>query len=455
VKGPPGHEAEDDWIYLKSYLNRYLSVDNGGNVTGEAEEKSEQTKFKFMPQDDGRLALMAHNGFFFGGTGEHLSAKSHGPGATALAPTDLWTIHLAMHPQVNLRNVRRSTYLHLNASQDGANVKEPIPWGQDAMITMEFDYQSGKYALRLSNAKYLNENGKLTAERGGSALYTVVFLGTAVAFRGQGGKYLAGVADGRAECRQPKITKDELWMLEDSHPQATFTAVSKADRPMVSIRSSLEVTANQENVTDKEIFQLEINKDTQKWAIRATNGKYFTVSKGPTINADHETKGDDEFFDIEWYGPQVALKANNGKYVTVKRNGALAAAGDDGSVPEARFIFSLINRPILVIRGPYGFVGVKGESQRLECNRSTYDVFTMTNEKGVYHLKGANGKWWKQDSDGFFTTNGDSALDFHLELLRHTHFAIRAPNGKYLRGEKNGTFKSSGSEVNSETLWEY
>ena len=224
---------------------------------------------------------------------------------------------------------------------------------------------------------------------------------------------------------------------------------------MVSIRSGLEVTANQENVTDKEIFQLEINKETNKWAIRATNGKFFTVSKGPTINADHEGKGNDEYFDIEWHGPQVALKANNGKYVTVKRNGALAAAGDDPSAPEARFLFDLINRPILALRGPYGFVGVKGESQRLECNRSTYDVFTMTHNKGVYHLKGANGKWWKQDSDGFFTTNGDSALDFHLELLRHTHFGIRAPNGKYLRGEKNGTFKSSGTEVNQETLWEY
>ncbi|XP_062508148.1 fascin-like isoform X2 [Corticium candelabrum] len=457
VAGPPGHEAEDDWIYLRSYLNRYLGVDDGGNVSGDAEEKGEKNKFKFMPQDDGRLALMAHNGFFFGGTGEQLSAKSHGPGATALAPTDLWTIHLAMHPQVNLRNVRRSTYLHLTAGQDGANVKEAIPWGQDSMITLEFDYSSGKYALRMSNSKYLNENGKLSESRGPTALYTVVFLGTAVAFRGQGGKYLAGVADGRAECRQNKITKDELWKLEDSHPQATFVAVSKPDRAVVSIRSTLEVTANQDrdDITDKEIFQLEINKSTNRWAIRGANGKYFTSSKGSVIHADSEAKGDTEFFDIEWYGPQVALKANNGKYLTVKRNGALVAAGEDGSAPEARFIFDLINRPILVLRGPYGFIGVKGESLRLECNRSSYDVFKVTHKDGVYHLQGANGKWWKQDSDGFFTTNGDAALDFHFKLLRHTHVSICAPNGKLLKGEKNGSLTSSGTEVNQDTLWEY
>lgn len=307
----------------------------------------------------------------------------------------------------------------------------------------------------MSNSKYLNENGKLTADRGPGALFTVVFLGTSVAFRGQGGKYLAGVADGRAECRQPKITKDELWMLEDSHPQATLTSVSKPDRALVSIRTGVEVTANQDEVTDKETFQLEINRETNRWAIRAASGKYFTSSKGSIIYADHEGKGDTEFFDIEWYGPQVTLKASNGKFVTVKRNGALAAAGEDSSAPEARFIFELINRPIVVLRGPYGFIGVKGESQRLDCNRSSYDVFSMTQSKGVYHLKGANGKWWKQDPDGFFTANGDSPLDFHLELVKHTHFCVRAPNGKYLRGEKNGTLTSSGTEINQDTLWEY
>ena len=458
VSGPSGHESEEDWIYLRSAFDRYLGVDKDGNVTGDSEEKSNTTKFRFMPQGDGQLALMAHNGFFFGGTGDHLSAKSHGPGASALAPTDKWTVHLAMHPQINLRNVRRNTYLHLTKDGAGANVNEEIPWGQDSMITFEFDSATGKYALRMCNNKYLCEDGSLSGERVAKALYTLVFSGTALSFRGEGGKYLAGVAAGRAECRQPKITKDELWLLEDSHPQVNLFNVAREEsgRSAVSIRASTEVKANQEDVTDHEIFQMEINRETNKWSFRGNNKKYFSVS-GTAVSCTATSKGDSEYFDVEWYGPQIALKACNDKYVMAKPNGQLVANGSDGSAPEARFIFDLINRPILVLRFPFGFVGIKGESKRLECNRSSYEVFVMTHEKGTYHLKSAAGQWWKQDSDGYFTVNGDSPMDFHLELLRHTHFAVRVPaaGNNYLKGEKNGTFKATGTAVDSSTLWEY
>ena len=49
-------------------------------------------------------------------------------------PEALWTIHLAIHPQVNLRNVNRRTYAHYVEDANGKSIKvhwEPVfsNWG--------------------------------------------------------------------------------------------------------------------------------------------------------------------------------------------------------------------------------------------------------------------------------------------------------------------------------------
>lgn len=57
-----------------------------------------------------------------------------------------------------------------------------------------------------------------------------------------------------------RIGLDELFALEDSHPQIKAIAVNGR---RVSVRAGQEVTANQDDVTDAEFFQLEINPATK------------------------------------------------------------------------------------------------------------------------------------------------------------------------------------------------
>lgn len=120
-------------------------------------------------------------------------------------------------------------------------------------------------------------------------------------------------------------------------------------------------------------------------------------------------------FEVEWRGRRVALKASNGRYVSMKKNGQLAAISDFVGEPESRwgcprgggpglvsrgslpaghdelFALKLINRPLLVLRGPHGFVRQRRDSAQLDTNGSAYDVFQLSFSDGAYHIRGGRG----------------------------------------------------------------
>ena len=441
--------GDDQYIYLRSPHKRYLAANEKGEATASEEEMTDNARFLFLPQADGRCALKSSHGYYFGGSGDQLTCFSK-----TISETELWTIHLAMHPQINLRNIQRKCYAHLVGSE--VRINEEIPWGADAMITLEFDRSSGRYMLRLANDKYLSRQGRLVDEPNDDSRFQLEFHGSTIAFKDCAGKYLAGVGGtATMQSRRDVVDKDERFVLEDSHPQATL--IGENGR-LWSISRGVEVSANKdpEESTDKEIFQLEINKENNLWSIRASNKMY--LSNGATVSATAASRDETCWFDISWKGPNISLKANNGKFVTMKGNGTLVANSESDDGTNTLFTFTLINRPILVLRGEYGFVSPKTAEAtgRLECNRSNYMVFQVEAKNGVYNLKGSNGQPWKMDdATKTFSANGSEAFNVHFELLRHTRMLIKAPNDSYLRGESNGTFTASGSSLDKETLWEY
>jgi fascin 1/2 len=72
-------------------------------------------------------------------------------------------------------------------------------------------------------------------------------------------------AKGTLKATKERIGLDELFVLEDSHPQIKMVAVNKR---RVSVRQGQEVSANQDDVTDAEFFQLEINTATKLVCLR-------------------------------------------------------------------------------------------------------------------------------------------------------------------------------------------
>lgn len=447
-------DSNEEVVYLKSHLGKYLAGDKQGVATCDSDDQDPDTKFvlEYHKDGSGRWALKNVNtGYYFGGAEDGLRCYEKAP-----CDTEWWVGHLAVHPQVNLRNVNRKRYAHLDLNDSEIHCNEIIPWGADSLITIEFC--EGKYAVKTCDGRYLHRDGQLVAEPSVDTLYTLEIRSgqfQGLAFRDCQGKYLTAVGPlATMRARNKVVTKDELFTLEDSHPQATFTA---HNGKMISTKQGIDVTANQEEVTDRETFQLEFDKAHQRWSMRTVDNKYWEQHSNGGLQATARDVSANTMFEMEWQSDgKLALKANNGLYVTAKPTGQLTAHCDIISDKE-KFTMTLVNRPILVLRCDYGFVGFKSaNSNKLECNKSTYDLMQVEHgENGTYYIKGSNGRYWSIATDGGVTAESDTPHPFIFEFVAYSRFTIRSQNGMYLKGEQNGLFGATAREQKFATLWEY
>lgn len=222
-------EGDGSVVFLKSHLGRYLGADKDGQVRCEAEKPGCAERFAIITQSDGRWALQSElHKRFFGGAEDRLSCF-----AQVVTEAELWTVHLAIHPQANLLSVSRRRYAHLSPQEDEISTDSNIPWGVDALITLCF--QNKKYCLRTCDNRYLRHDGTLVPEPDARTGYTLEFKAGKLAFKDCDGKYLApaGPTGTLKAGRSSKPGKDELFDLEESHPQVVFRA---ANGRYVSIR---------------------------------------------------------------------------------------------------------------------------------------------------------------------------------------------------------------------------
>ncbi|XP_034830548.1 protein singed [Maniola hyperantus] len=449
---PASGNANDSMIYLRSHLDKYLAVDSFGNVTCESEEKEPGSKFQISVSDDGtgRWALRnVERGYFLGSSSDKLTCTAKVPG-----DAELWHVHLAARPQVNLRSIGRKRFAHLSESLDEIHVDANVPWGEDTLFTLEFRAdEGGKYALHTCNNKYLSAGGKLLDTCTSECLFSAEYHAGALALRDSAGAYLAPIGSKAVlKTRSTAVTRDELFSLEDSLPQAAFIAA--LNEKYVSVKQGVDVTANQDEISSHETFQLEFDWGTKRWYIRTMQDRYWTLETGGGIQASGDNKSSNALFELDWQGDgAVAFRANNGKYLMTKRSGHLYANADTID-DNCKYYFYLINRPILVLKCDQGFVGPKGV--RLECNKANYETIqVIRGPKGAVYFKGQNGKYWHADSESV-TCDSDSPQPFHLELREPTRLAIRAASPKlYLAAAKNGNFRLASPDLAGATHWEY
>nr|KAF6415716.1 fascin actin-bundling protein 2, retinal [Molossus molossus] len=461
----PGHSTAV--LLRSSHLGRYLSAEEDGRVACEAELPTRDCCFLVLPQPDGRWALQSEpHGRFFGGTEDRLSCF-----ATAISPAELWTVHLAIHPQAHLLSVSRRRYAHLCPQEDEIAADSNTPWGVDALITLIF--QNGQYCLRSCDSRYLRSDGRLVGEPEARARYTLEFKAGKLAFKDCDGRYLAPVGPtGTLRAgRNTRPGKDELFDLEESHPQVVLVA---ANHRYVSVRQGVNISANQDEELDHETFLMQIDRETKKCTFYSSTGGYWTLVTHGGIQATATQVSASTMFEMEWRGRRVALKASNGRYVCMKKNGQLAAISDFvafwgaslaphrpartgrlSAGQDEEFILKLINRPILVLRGLDGFVCHRRGSNQLDTNRSVYDVFHLSFSDGAYQIRGRGGGFWHTGSHGSVCSDGERPEDFLFELRERGRLAIRARSGKYLRGGASGLLRADADAPAGVALWEY
>ncbi|XP_074651546.1 protein singed-like [Tubulanus polymorphus] len=448
-------EGSDGVVYLKSHIGRYVAADKCGAIRGDAEEMEEEAKFHIEYDANGpgwALKSVKYNDYFVG-TGDALNCKSKTP--------EYWMPKLAVHPQINLRNVNRKRYAHLVQNVGEIHCTKVTPWGDDTLVTLEF--KDGKYALRVADDRYLDCSGKLVDKLDDKVFFTMELNPSAqvygsFALKDVNGTYLSGASGstGTLSGKAKTIGKDELFTIEKSRPQITLIAHNGR---RASVKQGIDISANQDDISEKEIFQLEYVKTEKKWRVRTCDDKFWIVSEGGGVQAAGSSESPETLFEFVWNNDSsstVGLKGSNGKFVTAKMTGHLTANVTDPTEKE-RFVVVLLNRPILVLKSEFGFVGFKSsDSDKIECNRGDFDVFHLEHvEGGKYAIRASNGKYLAASDDGAILANSPTAVPFSLEFHEQARFAIKAGNEKYIKGEQNGLFSACADKVDKSTLWEY
>ncbi|WP_411025065.1 hypothetical protein, partial [Salmonella sp. s54836] len=100
------------------------------------------------------------------------------------------------------------------------------------------------------------KDGSLTPDLSDDSLYILVFREGTVAFKDNSQTFLTAVGiTAFMQSRNAQVTKDELFVLEDSHPQCKFFSY---EGKYCSIRGNqIEVQAKQDGTSDEEIWQFE------------------------------------------------------------------------------------------------------------------------------------------------------------------------------------------------------
>ena len=222
-------EIDGEDVYLRSHLGRYLSTDKKGNVKCDSERRGPENKFRIEYHEDGRWRFrteLDQKKTHFGIVDDLPSIREQDD------PSTNWTVALAIHPQVILRHNNRKRYAHLNEEQGEIQCNEAVPWGEDSLITLEF--VEGKYALRAFDKRYLHKDGTLVAGSSKDTLYKLrITTGRQnagfLALASSDNSYLTAVGtNGTLKAGKKNASsnasKDETFTIEDSHPQANFTA---------------------------------------------------------------------------------------------------------------------------------------------------------------------------------------------------------------------------------------
>ena len=230
----------EEVIYIKSHLNCYMAADKYGNLTCDrtADELDGSEKFvvEYSKDETGKWGFrnQMHGNYLEVSADDNVKCFEK-----AMGPKQMWDVQLSIHPQVNLRNVNRKRYAHL--CDDEIQVTEIIPWGQDALIILHF--HEGKYSFKTCDNRFLHRNGTLVNEMDEDTKFSLEVRSGAncgMCFKDRMGYYLTAVgATATMKGRNKTVTKDELFTLEDSHPQVVFTARTGKK---VSIRQGMMIT---------------------------------------------------------------------------------------------------------------------------------------------------------------------------------------------------------------------
>ncbi|VDP68814.1 unnamed protein product [Echinostoma caproni] len=240
-------------VFIQSHLGRFLSADKDGRVCGAAT----------TPGADERFVL------------------EFSPQATVVQKKQLrLLLFIVAYGGIHLRHQFRSRYFRMMPDGTELRADMPYPWGPETLLWIEqlpmagsagpgrpaiptagrnAVARLGRVALRCQNGQYLKPDGSFADTLDDSVLYALELRpGTprTFAFRDTSGAYLTTVGPGTAKVKVNSTVpgKEELFLIERAVLQVGVLA---HNNKYASVKQGTEISANQHELDETAIFQLE------------------------------------------------------------------------------------------------------------------------------------------------------------------------------------------------------
>ncbi|CAH8609488.1 unnamed protein product [Schistosoma margrebowiei] len=469
-----------DTLFLQNSLGRFLSVNKDGKIsTSLKSDCEERFRLEFAPDGTGEWAFKSDAyGFYLSGSDTQVSCFSKSP--------VWWSFRLATHPQVHIRHQFRSRYLRL--LNDGLELRadQPYPWGPESVIWIEQPTmvasqgfgrgpniplvgkaavsRLGRVAFRMPNGKYLKSNGEMCSEMDDSTLFSFEYRpgnpGT-FAFRDQTGHYLTTIGPGTTKVKaNTNIGKEELFLIEHAALQVGIVA---HNGKFASVKQGIEISANQHELDETAIFQLEYIGGMGFNALEAIASNPASTLSGPDggvsdssasnsslINNNHSiTNGvhSDVYFLTTGFW---RLRSRSGKLWKLASSSGVKNTSSDGD-QESLFEMLTVNKVNdkqirqIVFRSndgeqsltarKLGAVSTSGrliDETQLPSSDELFNII-LTNRTSIVFLSSLTGGFLVRGKQNILDSNGVAYEPFYIRVTkRHTYkFFARNPNSTY------------------------
>ncbi|XP_053113075.1 fascin-3 isoform X2 [Hemicordylus capensis] len=370
----------------------------------------------------------------------------------------MWMPQLAMHVHVVLFNPSSQLYARADPELSRVWVDTPVPFWEDCSFILRF--RNGACHLETFNHKFLSRSEKLVKKPSAeTAFHMNLRPGCLAFFTDRDGRILYPQGSRGLLCLGDSPADKEEWFVIKRCPQ--WVSLKTRAKKYMTIICDSEVYVGSRKVTPMSTFQYEVDPDNKTVRLRYANFKYLAQRQFQSVVADGCCTEPETGFRVLWRHGKVFLRACNGRYLGTLPVGLVVARAVDPG-PGEEFGLRLANRSFLLLRGCYGYVGTgpasssSSRGEVLQCNLLEPDCIELLPcRHGVYHLQTRGRSFWSLTPERTFKTCGKFALNFCLEIRGNNLLAILAPNGYYLRGDREGALVADGEELLEECLWEF
>nr|XP_040147566.1 fascin-3 isoform X3 [Ictidomys tridecemlineatus] len=441
------HEAQAV-IRLKSLQGLYLLCEADGTVSYGRPKNSHHGCFLLRFHRNGKWTLQCIiSGRYLESDGEDVFCNSQ-----VLSAYHMWTPRPALHVHVTLYSPVYHSYARADHTVGRIWVDAAVPCLEECGFLLHF--QDGCYHLETSTHHFLSHVDRLVAQTSPqTAFHMQVRPGGLVALcDGEGGSLYPHGAHMLLGLGSNPM-KGQEWFILQHFP--TWVSLRSKARKFISVIYDAEVCAASEQLTPMSLFQFECDCENPILQLRSANGYYLAQRRHKSLMADGHPMESDTFFRVHWNCGKIILQSSNGRFLTTAANGLLMASATIPG-PNEELGIRFANRPFLVLRGRYGYVGSSSEHDLIQCNMDEPDcIHLLPCRQGIYHFQAQGGSFWSITSFGSFRPWGKFALNFCIELHGSNLLTVLAPNGFYIRADRSGTLMADSEDVTKECIWEF